>query len=186
MKLIAALLIVSSTAFASTELDKSKVNISLSSDKEVYTLSYKGGDSKKVYVEIISSEGKTIFSEYIKVDGAFNRPYNLSELPAGEYTLKLRDRNGVTTRTINHGISNTKETKHFINLRAKDRKYQLTIASTEKTAKVRIFKNGQEIYSALKDIKNGYSEIFNLEQLDPAQQYELQVIMNDEVKSFSL
>ncbi|MBL3656269.1 hypothetical protein [Fulvivirga sediminis] len=186
MKLIAALLIVSSTAFAGRELDKSMVKIFFSPDKNVYTLAYKGSDSKKVYIEIISPEGKTIFSEYIKAEGAFNRPYNLKELPAGDYIIKVKDRSGVTTNTIHHGTNNVNKTKNFINLKAKDLKYQLTIVSPEKTAKVRILKNGQQIYSALKETTNGYSEIFNLEKLDPTQQYELQVIINDEVKSFSL
>ncbi|UII23369.1 T9SS type A sorting domain-containing protein [Fulvivirga ligni] len=186
MKLIAALLIVSSSAFA-TELDKTTVNVKMSSDNDVYTLYYRGEDAKKVSVEIISPAGKIVFSESIKANGSFKRPYNLSELPAGNYTLKVTDHNGTTTETIQHGNTTTGSSSiNFISLRPVDKKYQLTIISDKSVAKVRIFQNGYEIYSDMKKIENGYSEVYNLDQLTPNHDYEMEVIIDGEVKNFKL
>ncbi len=63
-------------------------------------LAVKNDDDQKLKLDIRSTKGYKVFSETIRENSVLKR-YDVSELPAGTYTLELRKGNEVFTREIN-------------------------------------------------------------------------------------
>jgi hypothetical protein len=104
---------------------------------DVYTLTYKG-KSDVVKVKIFNKVGKVVYQETIKGSAAFNRPYNFSSMPYGEYTIEVKNSEGLTRETFMHNEASAANISEgafdFIKVipGKKDNSYDLVFIGNEK------------------------------------------------------
>ena len=171
----------STTAKASTEVRKSET--------QVFNLVYKGATSERVDVRIVDENDNILFSESIKNLNAFARPYNLSQLPEGTYTIKVTDSNGTKVHEI-HNYKNpakvVEKSLHFVRLtKVTDGKYQLTIGNQGvNDAQIEIYDNNQNLLYRNTELLNGnYAKVYNLQQVDAK---TVSIEINGQIKTFDL
>ncbi len=85
--LVALLTVISATVFAYVEKEDSEVKIVPNKDGKTYRVIFKSSAEENVSVSILDKNQKKIYaSNIIKSDG-FSKPYDLSNLPVGDYTF---------------------------------------------------------------------------------------------------
>ena len=67
-----------------------------------YKLTYVGNGAQLVNVNIVDEAGNLVYSDRIRSTEGFQKPYNLSNLGAGNYTFEVIDAGGKTTRAITY------------------------------------------------------------------------------------
>ena len=90
------LMIISRVAIAGEVNAPKATNTSVTMKGEIVKIFYRSENADRVKVTILDAASKAVFTEEIKNRSSFVRPYNLENLPFGEYTIVLEDRNGRT------------------------------------------------------------------------------------------
>jgi flagellar hook assembly protein FlgD len=163
-----ALMILSRVAFAG-EVDPSASNTSVSLKGEIVKIFYRSENSDKVKVTIYDASSNVVFSEEIKNKSNFIRPYNLEELPFGEYTIVLEDKNGRSEEKVSYAKKTVEVQASIIN-RKEGRKCMVTLFSkgeTEVTYRVLDIDNNV-LYSQSQTVNGQASKGFNLEKVKGA------------------
>lgn len=93
-------MIISRVAFAGEVTNPKATSTSVSMKGEIVKIFYRSENSDKVKVTIYDAASKAVFKEEIKRKSSFIRPYNLENLPYGEYTVVLEDKNGKTEEKV--------------------------------------------------------------------------------------
>lgn len=130
---------------------------------------YHSEDSDKVKVTIYDATSKAVFSEEIRNKSNFVRPYNLENLPYGEYTIVLEDRNGKSEEKISY-VKKTIEVQASISLNKESRKAFVTLFSkgeTEVTYHILDIDNNV-LYSQTQKVDGQAAKSFNLEKVKGA------------------
>lgn len=86
-------------------------------------LRYLQSTLKPVSVTILTEKGQVLFREQIKQAGAFERPYDFSALPAGNYLLEVKDAEGTLTTDVQLSAAaapatTPKKPQSFVHIRA--------------------------------------------------------------------
>lgn len=121
---------VSGTALAIDDKPKnSPVGMAVVKSETGFKLFYKGNKPSDVTVKIYDKNGDQVFSETLKNQDSFMRPYNMNTLTEGEYTVELSSSEGKAKEKITH--STKEETGRMMDLvRVKDSdKYLLRVAN---------------------------------------------------------
>lgn len=160
--LLALALIANLTAFASSH---SKVKVSKDSSS-VFKVYYSGSDSKKVRVNIYNENDEKVFSEIINNKNGFVRPYNLEDLPAGNYKFEIIDNEDARAYEFAYGNmpATNDELYAFVN-QFSDNRFFLGLANdTEGEYTIKIYDaNNNEVYNSTELVKKQFSQLFNLE-----------------------
>lgn len=170
--MIAVLLTVLSTVAFATGDEKDKLNAKASVEvkmegAQIFNLIYKGENSEKVDIRIYDESKRLVFSESIKKYDAFSRPYNLSNLPEGIYTVVVKDANGTINKSVENYTSRSSENVNFGLIRfnevAQD-KYKLTIINNGvANAEVKIYdKTGDLLYVKNEKLTGNFALLYNL------------------------
>ncbi|MEP2773046.1 MAG: T9SS type A sorting domain-containing protein [Fulvivirga sp.] len=171
-QMIAVLLTVLSTVAFATGDEKDKLNAKASVEvkmegAQIFNLIYKGENSEKVDIRIYDESKRLVFSESIKKYDAFSRPYNLSNLPEGIYTVVVKDANGTINKSVENYTSRSSENVNFGLIRfnevAQD-KYKLTIINNGvANAEVKIYdKTGDLLYVKNEKLTGNFALLYNL------------------------
>jgi hypothetical protein len=108
MKVLAKLLVITFLSAAVQPLIAKEANSleTLISVKKLeegkVQLSYYGKSPENVHVQIINEQDKPVFKETIKSKYGIKKPYNLSQLPYGEYVFEVRVADEVITHRVMH------------------------------------------------------------------------------------
>ncbi|BDC97823.1 hypothetical protein [Persicobacter psychrovividus] len=102
-----ALILVSSFAFAGTNDNESAKGKSFfrvigNSNAQVYKVLYMANKDSKVVVSLYNEAGNLVAKSAIKDKNEFMKPFRFEEMPAGTYTVVVRDGFGVTRKTFEH------------------------------------------------------------------------------------
>lgn len=98
-------------------------------------------------IVIRNEAGHTIFSEMIRNQCSFVRPYNFAQLPYGAYTITSINEEGKKVTTINHQPVPEKEIKFNV-LKRNDNKYLLQVPATGLSKiRITIYTGAGEVYS---------------------------------------
>jgi hypothetical protein len=131
----------------------------------VYNVFYKTALSGKVKISILNNHNEVVFTEVLTNVASFKRPYNFSELIAGEYTIVVENKNGRFEEKVNH-LQNPVKT--FLKVgKISDTRYSVNVSSTGTEAvTLRIYDNVSGlIHEDSITVVGGYGLIYNLSQV---------------------
>ncbi len=107
MKLLAKTLIVFmswgtlNSVIAADPTLSAKVTIKELGESKVQLI-YTGDENENIVVQIYDNRDRKIFGETIRNRRGFKKPYNLSQLPYGRYTMQVEVDDETMKHTINH------------------------------------------------------------------------------------
>ncbi len=148
--------------------DLSTMKVIPAKEEGVFKVFYRGGKSGKVRLEILSASGKLVHSESFKNTSGFVRPYNLSNLSEGEYTIVLTDEFGKQIEKVNLAKpASAAIIASVIELAEESDKFVVVVPKQgEETINIKIFNANNELLIS-NDIKasGDYSGLYNLKKV---------------------
>lgn len=148
--------------------------VAVVNDGTTLKLYYKGTAEANVKVAILDANGKKVFSEVLKNVDGFIRPYNLSAIPAGEYTIEVADENSTHTEKVLIGRKPAAELANLVRVGGEEGKYLLTVPTKEpKDISVRILADDQVVYDEVQAISSDFARIYNLKKVKGAVTFEI-------------
>lgn len=164
LSFIAALLIVTSSAFASAP-DEPISGISVLRKGELIKLLYKGEKYTDVKVNILNQENEVIFSEKIKGTEGFIRPYNFSNLPHGNYSFELIDNLGHREiKHVDYRLEARKRVMHVVKVAGTTGKFVVSVPNTGASQlSINIYDDHGRIMHAEKEQVTGdFARVYNI------------------------
>jgi hypothetical protein len=133
-----------------------------------FKLFYKGVKRGSVKVTIYNEIGESVYSETLRHVSNFVRPYNLSSLKKGTYSIEIIDDNGKRTENLDYTDVSAKGNK-IIFLKAlpgAPHKYILSMNNKKSDVlSIDIFnKNNDLLYSSTEKTSGDFSKIYNLDK----------------------
>jgi carotenoid cleavage dioxygenase-like enzyme len=166
---LAATLGVATLANASNEDLKTLSSVKATEKKVSITLREGLG---KVRLAIINTDGKKLHQQYVKVKQDVMVPYDLSQLPAGEYQVLIESNIKEPSHDVAMFTVETKDSKSDLPLMAygksiDDDSFRLSVIGLEEPGvQVEIFDHkGKTIYSEKIDQPEGFTKVFHLSNL---------------------
>ena len=191
--LVTLLIVLSLTVKANDNKEaKKRTTLEVVKQGSVFKLFYAKKTIDKVNVRIFDNSGKLIFSEIIKNQEGFIRPYNFDQLDFGDYRLTISDKDELIEKTIHHGEFDEIDTKPKYRLvkvnemKDMDRVYKLTIVNQgDAEAYIKVKNMADEvIFSMTESFSGNYGKLFNLGKLH--QKALLEVTLGSETTVFDL
>src|SRR5882724_6573826 len=100
MKKMCFIFLALATAGCAAAFGNSITKVAVVRNGGVVKVIYKNPVASVVKVTILDAETNPLFTEKIISHGEFIRPYNLSQLPKGDYTICVDDQNGTHEEKI--------------------------------------------------------------------------------------
>ena len=136
---------------------------------QVYKVYYKTKEAGKVKVSIINSSNQLVFSEVMSNVASFVRPYNFSELPEGEYTIVLEDKNGKQVEKVNYAMNKIVSFVKVTEVANADNKFMLNVANNgSEVVTVKIFSGNSLVHTQNVEVKGSFGQVYNLNQVKAA------------------
>ena len=159
--LVLAFIVSAASAFADAPTSLTVV----SSTSQVYKVYYKTNEAGKVKVSIINSNNQLVFSEVMSNVASFVRPYNFSELPEGEYTIVLEDKNGKQVEKVNYTMNKIVSFVKVTEVANADNKFMLNIANNgSEVVTVKIFSGNAIVHTQDVQVTGTFGLVYNLSQ----------------------
>lgn len=163
--LVLAFIVSTATAFADAPTSLTVV----SATSQVYKVYYKTKEAGKVKVSIINSSNQLVFSEVMNNVASFVRPYNFSELPEGEYTIVLEDKNGKQVEKVNYTMNKIVSFVKITEVANADHKYMLNVANNgSEVVTVKIFSGNSLLHTQDVQVTGAFGQVYNLTQVKAA------------------
>jgi len=165
MKTLSSIIIILCTV--ATSFGATRVSVKETSKANVYNIQYQSTKKGKVVVTILDSDNTTLFTEVICDLYSFVRPYNFSSLPEGEYTIAIKDENGVQTQKINNSFDKLYSYTYIAALPDTQNKYWLNIFNngTEKVAVRILSEQGTTLFEESVTVTGSYQMVYNLDKI---------------------
>ena len=165
LSVLVVLMIVSSVVFA-RRIDKpgSAPHVAVMKNGTTFKLYYKGSQQADVKVSIRDANNNELFSEVLKNVEGFVRPYNLSSLPEGEYSIQISDKSSRQIERITFEKTKIEKLAHLLKVSGSDSKYLLTVANKEgDDITVKIYdESNNVIYNHREEAKSDFAKVYNL------------------------
>ena len=110
ISILTLLLIAGSISFVNAFDDPRSTSGVLKQGSTVKVL-YKASELSDVKIYILNEQDQIVYTEKIKNTDGFVRPYNLSNLPQGNYKIKLLDNSGSHVQQIIHSLKPVKQSR---------------------------------------------------------------------------
>jgi hypothetical protein len=160
--LVFAFIVSTASAFADAPTSLTVVPAT----SQVYKVYYKTKEAGKVKVSIINSSNQLVFSEVMSNVASFVRPYNFSELPEGEYTIVLEDKNGKQVEKVNYAMNKIVSFVKVTAVANADNKYMLNVANNgSEVVTVKIFSGNSLLHSQNVQVTGSFGQVYNLSQV---------------------
>lgn len=175
---LAALLVITSTAFAKTP-DGPASGISVLRKGELVKLLYKGEKYTDVKVYILNQDNEVIFTEKIKDTDGFIRPYNFSKLPEGNYSFELVDNMGRRAiEHVNYKLESRKRAMHVVRVGGTTDKFVLSVPNSgQSRLSINIYDDkGRVMHTENEKISGDFARVYNIK--DHAGKVTFEVIDN--------
>lgn len=178
LSFLTALLVVTSTAFATTP-DEPASGISVLRRGELIKLLYKGEKQSDVKVYILNQDNEVIFSEKIKATDGFIRPYNFSNLPEGNYSFELVDNAGRhEIEHVNYKLEPRKKVMHVVRVGGTTDKFVLSVPNSgQAMLSINIYDDrGRVMHTEHEQINGDFAKVYNIK--DHAGKVTFEVVDN--------
>jgi hypothetical protein len=123
---------------------------------------YKNSKATNVQVSIYDKENKLKFTEVIRKSEGFSRPYDLSKLAAGEYTIEMKDGDRTLTEKVNTNVPTSTFVTHVIRMKGVEERYLVTVADkTSSSLTIQIQNADKKVVLEYKDeMDKQYAKVF--------------------------
>ncbi len=172
LSIFAVLTLFSSVVFAGGIDDPknpSKTGLAVIKQGSTFKLFYKCEGPDNVKVTIYNNDNKAIFKENIRNVDGFIRPYNLDNLPEGDYRVVVEDGNCEHTNVFHHYVEKSKSLIGVIQLSESPEKFVLTIGKklSPEIVGVKIYNAENEmVYERLERVSGDFAKLYNLKEGD--------------------
>ncbi|MEO0552987.1 MAG: hypothetical protein AAF149_07300 [Bacteroidota bacterium] len=149
----------------------------------VFKLFYLNKDIVKVNVKIVDESGNIVFTERIKNEEGFMRPYNFKDLEYGDYKIIISEKDQHLTTTVHHGSDLIIKEEALKPLRLikmdqmndVDRIFKLTIVNQgDAQASISVKNEDKEvIFSITESFTGNYGKLFNLAGVNGETSFEV-------------
>jgi uncharacterized protein YaiI (UPF0178 family) len=97
---------------------------------------------------------------------SFVRPYNFSELPEGEYTIVLEDKNGKQVEKVNYAMNKVVSFVKVTQVANVDNKYMLNVSNNgSEVVTVKIFSGNALLHKQDVQVTGSFGQVYNLNQV---------------------
>lgn len=177
-----ALMIISSVTFAGEAPLLASAEVSVKLVDNIAKVHYRSEKAGKVKVTIYCmTTGKEVFSEEIKRQNNFVRPYNLDGLPYGEYSIVLEDESGRAVEKISYTKKRVEVLSSVIQFKDKQKIAVVLYSKAETDVTIRLLNAaGEELFSKKSFINGQSNQAFNLKDVAGVTQVEI-INSNNEV-----
>jgi hypothetical protein len=160
---LAALMMISSLILAADSPGE-KPGTAVIKNGATYKLYYNGLHQTDVTISIRNADDQLVFREVLKQVDGFVRPYNFSHLSEGDYTIEIKDNDGLKVEKISYEKNAESKFARILKLSGDERKYLLMISSkTADAVKVRILDESDNVlYSQHENTIGDFARIYNL------------------------
>lgn len=133
----------------------------------IYKVVYKAAEVGKVKISIFDEKHELIFTETLNNVESFVRPYNLSNLDQGQYTIVVEDKNGRTEEKVNYTFKKVESAVEITKIANELNKYLFTAQNTEADQiVVRIYDQESNLLHEQSMTVNGkVNVVFNLNEV---------------------
>ncbi len=165
-------------SFASFADSATALSVIPTANASVYNVHYKAKETGNIKVSVFNNKNQLLFSEVLNNVGSFSRPYNFSELPEGEYTIVLEDKNGKQVEKVNYFMSKVKSVISVTEVANAEDKYKLNVTNNGTEAvTVKIYDNTNTlIHEQNVEVTGHFGLIYNLSQVKSASTVTFEVI----------
>lgn len=146
--------------------ESSKMAVMKSGD--VVKVFYKKSSDAKVKITILDQDNKAVFAEEVKNHSGFIRPYNLSQLPEGDYKIVMEDESDKREESISTVKDHSSALASV--LKANEHQFVVTLYSKqEKSVKVSFLDSEENVLFAENYLVEGrMPKLFNLKNINGA------------------
>jgi hypothetical protein len=164
LSLFGVLILFGTTVLASVKNSSAFTpsGVALVKNGAVIKVVYKSAQHATVKISIENENGKIFFSEFITSKDGFVRPYNLSRLPSGNYTVKVSDKSGTHSEVIT--MEGKEEIVYYVRqLKNEPSKYLLIIpAASSDLVLVSVYEDGKVIHKEEVALQGDYAKLYNV------------------------
>lgn len=131
-------------------------------------VAYYGKSPEKIHISIYNEKEKAVFKETVKSKKGVKIPYNLKELPYGEYKFKVRVDDEITVHKVKHEAPLYPGNVKIQATAFGDGKIKMMITGPgHKEFKLRIYDDHNRLlFQQDVDQNENYGKVFNLKQLE--------------------
>ena len=154
-------------SFASVAASPALLSVTASTAASVFNINYKMVEKGTVNISIYDKSNELVFTEVLIDVKSFVRPYNFSELPEGEYTIVVADKNGKQAEKVNYTLSNIFSAISVSEVANEENKYILNVTNNgTENVEVRIYDNLQTLlHVQTVNVTGSFGLIYNLNQV---------------------
>jgi hypothetical protein len=174
LSILAMLMVAGSLALASGS-PGTEARMAVVKNGATYKLYYNGSQQMDVSISIRDANDRIVFREVLKRIDGFVRPYNFSHLTEGDYTIEIKDSNGLKTEKIRYVKADEAKFARVLKVSGNERKYLLMISNKVPSSfTVRILDGSDNvIYSQEEETAGDFAKIYNLEKFSGNGRFEI-------------
>lgn len=163
------LMIISRVSFAGEVNAPEPTTTRVSLKGDVVKIFYRSENSDRVKVTIYDIRSNIIFSEQIKSESSFVRPYKLKDLPYGEYTVVIEDKNGKTEEKVSYFKEEAQVMASIISKKNNRGAVVALFSKGEAEVTYRMVDSSNNVlYSETQKVNGQNTKAFNLERVQGA------------------
>jgi hypothetical protein len=167
VSVLVVLTIISSAAFAGRIDDPANTSgVAVVKKGTTFRLYYKANESGNVRISILNDSKKVVFTETLYDIDGFVRPYNVSNLSEGVYTIEVAEHGKRHVETIEVVRDRSERLAHVLRVSGEEGKYLLTVSNKKADdITVRIYDGANnKIYDEVEAVSTDFARIYNLKK----------------------
>ena len=141
-----------------------KINVEQTGD--VFHVTYKNPTQSAVKLAILDANGQEVFSEKVISKSGFTRPYNFSELPKGDYHIRITDNAEVYDELLCH--RDQKWVARVAKVKGQENKYIVAIPhQNHHEIAVQVYNQNEElVFSENQTVDTDFAKIYKVRDLE--------------------
>lgn len=164
LSIFSLLTFVSSVVFAGGIEDPkaSSTMAMMKKDNKHIQIFYKGKSAANVQIAIYDSKNNLKYSEIVKNADGFSRPYDLSNLTAGEYTIEVKDGVNTLVETLNTREIKSSFLSQVVKLKGEANRFLVMVTDKASSSlSIRIEDGQNNVITEYTDLMNHqYAKVF--------------------------
>jgi hypothetical protein len=166
--LVVFTVLVSGVKANDTEKPTSEAGLAVMKSKTGFKVLYKGAKKSDIKITIYNAQGQTIHKERLRNTDNFARPYNLTGMSEGDYTVEVRDGDGSRVKKINYSNKKPQLLAKLTAIPGETSKYVLTVGkmSGVSNVSVRIYdERGEIVYDVIETVAKDFAKVYDMSKV---------------------